>query len=166
MEKMEISNIMIFTHDELISFMYSKNDNITPIRIQKFAYFSYCYWLNHQKYKLGLEYNKITFLFPAVFEAWKFGPVDKKLYTMTKLSQFSKHKIDLENKTEIYLEAYNFLNFMWERLLSKSDFQLVALSHQDNGWINSYNERDVFHENDIDKNLIIEQYTSKEYIYG
>lgn len=157
---------MVVEKKEIFYYLIKKNENITPIRMQKYMYFAYALWFIKEEIE-GVEYGAITELSNLEFEAWDYGPVEKELYNLYnqyKAGGVNIPKEKLEEKVLIYLDKiYNILSTF-------SDFELVALSHCDIAWRSKYNKREMFHHNKLEKEQIkkdyIENKKSKTIILG
>lgn len=142
---------------DILYFLFNDLDNediLTPIRLQKYLYFAYAMWFTKQK-NLNISYEDCTELFNNNFEAWKFGPVDVEVYNAYKNNCMPDEKIN-----SLSTEHTNFLMDVWNRLRPYNDFQLVSISHNDQAWLNNYNERELFHSNKM-----LTEEIKKEYYY-
>lgn len=142
----------------MLDYLYTKDGNISPIRIQKFAYFSFALWFSQENFS---SYSDENCLFNSNFQAWKYGPVDIDLYKMNK--NFNNKK---SNYDSINADIVKFLDEVWEYAYKYTDFELVRKSHKDISWKKNHCKNDFYHMNSIPACEIWKEYTKKEWIRG
>ncbi len=140
-----------------------KQKEISPIKLQKSLYFLFAYWGgNVRKSKMFPEaveesFEKFSeYLFDDKIEAWVYGPVVPIVYREENINKFYNEKM-FEGKAKIK----EFIDDLLKELFEVGDFTLVDISHSDNSWKNNFNYDDEFHDNEIDKESIIEEYSRK-----
>lgn len=151
---------------------YEENTNkrdISPIKLQKALYFLFAYWGQYiGKSKQKNSNSEVNFeefsenLYAEAIQAWTYGPVLPEIYALQKDESLNI------NITENYLEDTDhnlvikeFIDYLLPQIFDISDFGLVDLSHQDNCWKNHYNSQEEFHNNEIPKKEIIDEYCNK-----
>lgn len=151
---------------------FTKNTKeITPIKMQKALYFCFAYWggfVNKGKIDNQIPSDENNILFDEKFEAWAYGPVVPSVYFNEKTSMFFRTKgqeQDAVERVEVILNDNDFLKDTLDSILTDvfntSDFKLVSISHQDNCWKNHFNATEPKHNNEIPKEEIINEYTTK-----
>lgn len=141
-----------------------KQKSISPVRLQKTLYFCFAYWggfVAKGKLFQGKDTeidvsNYSEYLFDEKIEAWVYGPVVKDVYHETNLQQY--HNDNLFNG-DIFLQS--FIDGVIDDTMEVNDFKLVDISHQDRSWINNFNYDEEYHNNEIPKEKIIEEYARK-----
>ncbi len=141
-----------------------KQKSISPVRLQKTLYFCFAYWggfVAKGKLFQGKDTeidvsNYSEYLFDEKIEAWVYGPVVKDVYHETNLQQY--HNDNLFNG-DIFLQS--FIDSVIDDTMEVNDFKLVDISHQDRSWINNFNYDEEYHNNEIPKEKIIEEYARK-----
>jgi len=140
-----------------------KGRDISPIKLQKSLYFLFAYWgglvRKSKEFPNAVEesfseYNE--YLFNEEIQAWVYGPVVPLVYHETNLNIF--YKEDLFNGKEKLKE---FVDNLLNDLFEVSDFTLVDISHRDKSWINNFDYDDDFHDKEINKEEIIQEYARK-----
>ena len=143
---------------------------ISPIKLQKALYFCFAYWggfVNKGKIDNQLPKETRNTLFDDKFEAWAYGPVVPSVYFNEKYLFFRTKEQDQEavKRVEIILNNDDLLKDTIASLLkdifSTSDFKLVSISHMDKCWQNHFNATEKKHNNEIPKEEIINEYTTK-----
>lgn len=117
----EVANYIIYKYRE----KYKKE--ISPIKLQKCLYFVFAEV--SAKTSIKTEDNKVAYLFEGKFEAWPYGPVDKKIY-----SEFKNNKLMGISRLEITESIKEYIDDILEQLFCISDFRLVDISHMDSEW--------------------------------
>lgn len=169
---------VLLDKDELVRYIICKYKEskpelaeISPIKLQKSLYFLFAKWggrvlsvkeNNHRDTEDDDIYGLFhQYLFSAQFEAWKFGPVDREVWT-----KYKNHKIDetpiqvLDFNTDNDIEritAKQYIDELLERIFITSDFGLVDLSHEDKCWQIAYKSKDPTMNNDT----IIKEYAER-----
>ena len=135
-------------------------DLITPLKMQKLVYFAYTTFLLYTKGKKGL--------FSEPIEAWPVGPVVPSLYR--ELKKYGSMPIKVQNYVDIteeyLLQKYpnrimSFLSGVYEACGRYSAFELVALTHQERGWIEA---RKGLSPNEPSKNPILDKYILAQHL--
>lgn len=133
--------------DELVRYLYSILSNPTQIKVQKTLYLLYAFYGatygqlgKHDKEDFnGQNYPKE--LFPANFQAWRYGPVEYDVYCSEKAGEYTE--IEEEIIADDTPEEKNIKKFV-DELVSQTDeiddFSLVDRTHQDNVWLDNYQE--------------------------
>lgn len=150
--------------DTLVEYLYSIKPDITPLRLQKSLYFLYAYYgafygkmgQDDEKNEVSESYPK--HLFPAKFEAWKYGPVIFDVYQKNKANAYALLEHDFSKYATDVLE---FLNELIEQLNSVSDFSLVERSHIDESWKTAYQSSMGYDHTEMDNDSIVAEYAEK-----
>ena len=136
--------------DTLINYLFFLKRDITPLRLQKTLYFMYAYYgatygqLNKDQegssvYEGGYSYPPE--LFPAKFEAWRFGPVINDVYMNFKNNIYKAEEIeDWVPADDNLADVKEFLVDLFNQLMNVGDFGLVERSHMDDCWKIPYEE--------------------------
>lgn len=99
---------------------------VSELHMHKILYYSY-----------GFFYSKFKKeLFIANFEAWKYGPVEKKYREYIKTNN---EDIKKEFNIKLDLEEESFLMSLIFKLINLSPYILVSESHNTKPWIDNYN---------------------------
>ncbi len=125
--------------NQLIAYLYSKEKNIPPLKLQKALYFLYCYYIKFYINNTELEYNFPKELFKADFEALNYGSLIRKVYEERKLGEERFQKLAEEFKVEKYFQGERkeiqlFIDDLFKQIIQTSDFMLVDRNHQDKCW--------------------------------
>lgn len=136
---------------------------ISPIKLQKSLYFCFAYWAgfvmqgkNNKSEVKTSDYSEI--LFDNRIEAWVYGPVIPDVYHETDIDRF--YQEDIFNGKE---EIKDYLDGVLDDILGVSDFRLVEISHCDESWKKNYSSWNVFHDKEISKKQIVNEYEKKLY---
>lgn len=153
---------------------YSENTKeISPIKIQKALYFCFAYWSGFVKkgisdQQISSDENEI--LFDDRIEAWSFGPVVPNVYFNERdYSLFGSKNVeeDAVSRVEVIfndsLLLKETINSILQDIFEISDFKLVSRSHMDKCWQNHYNSSSEKHNEEIPKEEIVNEYTTKEF---
>ncbi|WNF35221.1 DUF4065 domain-containing protein [Bacillaceae bacterium IKA-2] len=162
------SNYIFNSVHTVAAYLFSKKEDISPLKLQKslyflFAYHSALYDTSNQEGKEGIIEGlneSPQFLFDAQFEAWKFGPVIREVYVADKYEHIYEDKglIDEAVKeVENLPEIKKFIDDLFEQIDSVSDFSLVERSHNDDAWKIAYDTEEAL----IDHSIIIKEYKEK-----
>ena len=81
-----------------------------------------------------------------------------------RLSNLTKYYEDATTKIEANQFLKETINSILDDIFANADFKLVSISHEDKCWQESFNPSDKVHNNVIDKDLIIEEYATRECI--
>lgn len=176
----EMRKVGIFEAKDLACYIkseyekYTQNTReITPIKMQKALYFCFAYWagfVNKGKIDQQFSNDENEVLFADRIEAWSFGPVVPNAYFNEREAMFFRKKSQEEeaiNRVKIILEENPMLadtiNSLLQDLFEISDFKLVSRSHMDKSWQNHFNATSSKHNEEIPKEEIINEYTTKEF---
>lgn len=154
------------TIDSIVGYLIDKKPDITPLRLQKSLYFLYGYYgatygqMTSEDISEGEfegSYNYPKELFPAEFQAWKFGPVIKEVY-----HGFNNEIYKAESwnpKDDIFKNVKIFVDDILDQLDKIGDFGLVERSHMDESWKNVYKEGE--HDIPMSNSCIIKEYVDR-----
>ena len=158
----------IFTATEVASYVYNKyrtsySREISPIKLQKSLYFLFAYWGGYirraQMNSDFVEDDVSEFfeeeLFDDEIQAWAYGPVIPNVYFN------SDYKKEFYNRIEENEYIREFIDDILDEIFDISDFKLVDISHMDMAWRRNYNRNDEFHDNEIPKEEIIQEYATR-----
>ena len=140
---------------------YSRN--ISPLKLQKVLFFLFGEWgafvSKSENSEMDGDWKNLKslgrYLFDDEIQAWIYGPVVKNVYenfnneTMTKEELF-----DTDEKKYVG----EFIDDLSNELFRLSDFRLVELTHEMKCWINNFSKGDLYHNNTIDKDEIINEF--------
>lgn len=149
------------TLDSAVEYVLSQINNCTPIRLQKTLYFVWAIYggtygnMDKDNSEIGEEYPKN--LFPAEFEAWKYGPVINDVYAKYKNDGYTPNDDVSEKTTAVDKDILNYINSIISELNEISDFQLVQRSHTDTAWSSVYKEGENHQK--MSNEAIREEYT-------
>lgn len=103
---------------ELAKYILEKNKNIDEMKLHKLLYL------------IQREYIAMTnnFLFSENFEAWKYGPVIKKVRNRFKNLKNNKKNVNISSDIKYIID--NVLN----KYMNFSSFELSILSHDEISW--------------------------------
>jgi len=137
--------------DELIAYLYTKVDSLSPLKLQKGLYFLYAYYSamygsTRDDEETEITYNLPSELFPVEFEAWNYGPVIRSVYIERKIGEekYKKMARDLDcdqlfNSND-KKEVQSFVDDLFAQINRASDFSLVDRSHEDKAWENAFSK--------------------------
>lgn len=143
---------------------------ISNIKLQKSLYFLFAYWGGFvkksqlTKNENDLESKEISQLKPYLFsnpiEAWVYGPVVPSVY---KSFENQSAEVMLESINKIKQEPFvkSFIDDLLEDIFATSDFKLVDLAHQDKCWISKFDYEAEQHNQEINKEEIIDEYSTR-----
>lgn len=141
--------------ENLVSYIYHKLSDPTPIKLQKAMYFLWAFYAatyGNIDYNQDSEFNSEEKypreLFKPAFEAWRYGPVDNDVYSWDKTGRISgfknkfQAKFDDENveKTSQDREIKLFMDDLLKQIDSVNDFGLVNRSHEDSSYKKVYKD--------------------------
>lgn len=150
----EESDMAIFEKKDLACYIIDKykkdyDREISPIKLQKALYFLFAMW-GGKIADAQREGNEDTedddncskyerYLFDASFEAWRYGPVDRNIYTLFKNKELiceSCDFISMFDNTKIeYIDIVKgYVDDILTQIFNTNDFSLVDLSHEDKCW--------------------------------
>lgn len=134
---------------------------ISPVRLQKTLYFCFAYWGGFVR-KGKQENSEIDvkdfseYLFANKIEAWVYGPVIPDVYFADNIERY--HDSELFKDNDI---LKTMIDNVLEDTYAINDFRLVDISHKDNSWIKNFHYDEQYHNNEIQKEEIIEEYARK-----
>lgn len=153
--------------NDLIKMIYASNQNISVIRLQKALYFLFAYYgatygslesdsgNGENLTEVDKKYPK--YLFNEQFEAWRYGPVIRKVYAAEKQGDYDSFESSVEIDTSSYdSDVIKFLEEVLVQINEMSDFALVNRSHLDKAWKDHYEEGKQAIP--MDRDEIIEEY--------
>lgn len=153
--------------NDLIKMIYASNQNISVIRLQKALYFLFAYYgatygslesdsgNGENLTEVDKKYPK--YLFDEQFEAWRYGPVIKRIYAAEKNGEYDEYGKDSELEGADYdRDVLKFLDEVLVQINDMSDFALVNRSHQDEAWKSKFVEGTKFIK--MNRDAIIEEY--------
>lgn len=147
--------------DDLVAYLYSKHEDLSLLRLQKTLYLLYAFY--------GATYGSITAenqadfeqvypkeLFPAKFEAWRYGPVIFDVYTKQKDCSYEGVQSNFLPETKEEKDVLTFIDELLKQIDEMSDFGLVDRTHQDESWKKVYREGE--HHIPMSNESIIKEY--------
>lgn len=166
--------------DKLVVFLLQKYKNLSPVKLQKGLYFLYAFYAGvyADSHQSNTEYNQqikdcdnttqnhVDYfpreLFPAKFEAWSYGPVIKDVYLKNQKNEYETLLSSFDAESEfknIYQgeEIKKFIEDLFKKIQSVSDFTLVNRVHADIAWQEAFNSEDKI----MDNKKIWNEYQSK-----
>ena len=155
----------IFDVHTVANYLYSLNDKISPLKLQKSLYFLFAYHgaMYAKQPEEGVfegSSGSQSLLFDARFEAWKYGPVIREVYERDRSGGYG-HPEYLQaaiREVESHPEIKKFIDELFEDINSVSDFKLVDRSHQDEAWREAYAQGQ---STPMNHQRIIEEYAEK-----
>lgn len=154
--------------NELISYLYTKVDHLSPLKLQKGLYFLYAYYSAMYGTKgdesSEVDYNLPPELFPAQFEAWNYGPVIRSVYDDRKFGEKKYQELaqTFNAKTAFVgnegIEVRSFIDDLFGQINKASDFSLVDRSHADKAWEEAFSQGK---STTIPNQAIINEYKAK-----
>lgn len=140
--------------------------NISPLKLQKVLFFLFGEWgafvqkaSNDNDGKELTKYSK--YLFEEEIEAWVYGPVVNEVYKKFNNETLSSDDLFINDKLKY---VGHFIHDLALELFELSDFRLVEISHQMKCWYNAFNPDEKYHNNPIDKDIIINEFAKPEEI--
>ncbi|MFD2830359.1 Panacea domain-containing protein [Corticicoccus populi] len=132
--------------DDLIGYMKSRYQYISPLKLQKGLYFLFAYYtqLYGQKLQMasGLSEQDFSdypkYLFGEDFEAWRYGPVIRDVYFKNRNGEYTDDFNEDIFEGDTGREIQLFIDDILDDLMRTSDFNLVDRSHEDESWITAY----------------------------
>jgi uncharacterized phage-associated protein len=115
----------------LIFLSYGKYKNsLTPLKLQKILYLAQGW---------SYVWDNVA-IFPEEFSAWKYGPVNEKVYETFK--QYGKSEIpEYEGISEISdINIADTLEAVWLEFGKMTAYDLVELTHMQSPWIIAYSD--------------------------
>lgn len=169
-----MTNYVFDRKDDLVSYLYSKLDNPTNMKIQKAMYLLWAFYAGtYGSLEKAADNLSVypEYLFESDFEAWRYGPVDNDLYGRIKNGEsfnIEGHPQDFLNKhisTDITKDEQKvknivaFLTNLVDQIDKMDDFALVARTHEDSSWTSSYVEGNLHIK--MDAETIKKEYAHK-----
>lgn len=100
------------------------------------------------------------YLFNNRIEAWIYGPVVPEVYRKYNdgllMQDYSEDCLNSNTAAKIFVDD------MINDIKDVSDFRLVDISHMDNSWKDAFDINAAVHNEEIDKNKIIDEYVSRK----
>lgn len=147
--------------DTLVTFLLYKYKNLSPLKLQKGLYFLYAFYsgMYADVQNSNTEYNQDAScpfpreLFPAQFEAWTYGPVIREVYFKNKRRDYENllQSFDVENEFKNIPngeEIKKFIEDLFQKIYSVSDFALVDKSHSDIAWKEAFDSEEKIIKNE------------------
>ncbi len=139
------------------------SEEISPIKLQKSLYFLFAYWggfvqkgINNPDFSEEKFSENDRYLYNARIEAWIYGPVIPDVYRDINLdSHCNDNLFDTRDDIKKYVD--DFLRDTFE----VSDFKLVESAHNDEAWKSKFSLSNEFHNREIDKEELINEYALK-----
>lgn len=153
--------------NKLVRYLYSTLSNPTQIKVQKTLYLLYAFY-GATYGRLSLSENKEDFqgqyypkeLFPATFQAWRYGPVEYDVYRDEKSGLFNDVcEVVLEKETPEMFNIVQFIDDLVSQTDKIDDFSLVDRTHQDDSWVSKYVEGSKYIE--MNNEQIIQEYLGR-----
>lgn len=146
-----MDTVVFSEKDFLVNFLYKLLDNPTQIKVQKTLYLLFAFYgatygnLDKDEDNEFSDQNYPKQLFKAIFEAWRYGPVETDVYAKEKSGSYSDIAINEENINKFFntpelKNVRNFIENIVEQTNQIDDFSLVDRTHQDNVWLDVYKE--------------------------
>lgn len=121
----KVKNTMAYSPTTIANYFIKnhKSNNMTPMKVIKLTYLSYCWYLALTKTKKLLNEKAV---------AWDFGPVFPSLYQSIKYYGKSsiQREIPTHTKEEIQTEDIEFLDRIWLMYGKYDGVYLSALTHK------------------------------------
>lgn len=139
------------------------NKEISPVRLQKTLYFSFAYWggfIRKGKKQENPEIdvsNYSEYLFDSQIQAWVYGPVVPDVYFEENITQYEND--ELFNNDEL---LQTMIDNVIDETFEVNDFKLVDISHSDDAWKINFDYDEQYHNREIDKEYIIEEYARRK----
>ncbi|MDD3831997.1 MAG: DUF4065 domain-containing protein [Clostridia bacterium] len=151
------------------SFEKKFKEKISSIKLQKSLYFLFAYWggfvkKSNQASKDDRESFEVKdyrpYLFDNTIEAWIYGPVVPSVF-----KSFDLNNKEQAQKACVKINGFPFVKAFIDDLLNDlfrvSDFKLVDLSHQDKSWKDQFCYLESFHNHEIKKEDILDEYSKR-----
>lgn len=158
-------DFMFSDKDELVLHIYKRLDNPTLLKVQKSLYFLWAYYSGtygnvDKSEETDLDQtNYPTSLFKPEFEAWRYGPVDDKVYAKQKSGLYPKDKWkEYQPKNSEEVEVVSFINDLLSQINKVNDFGLVNRSHEDESWSKPFKRDHRQHHAHMDPAEIRKEY--------
>lgn len=135
--------------------------DISPLKLQKILFFLFGEWgafvQKADDENDGKELTKYSkYLFNEEIEAWVYGPVVSEVYKKFNNEMLDEDEFLGEDAQKRYVGQ--FIKDLANELFELSDFRLVEISHEMECWKNAFNPNDTYHNNVIDKDVIINEF--------
>ena len=150
-----------------IAYEYEKatKRTISPVRLQKTLYFCFAYWGGFvRKGNVYQDVDRAEIdvsnleekLFDDRIEAWVYGPVVPSVYHENNIESYYDPDFLCDSP-----EVKDFIDGVIKDTIEISDFKLVDISHCDLSWYLHFDYDANFHNEEITKEEIIEEYATK-----
>lgn len=143
-------------------FKVDNKEDISPVRLQKTLYFCFAYWGGFVRKSTLENSGELNFnglsekLFDNRIEAWVYGPVIPDVYFESNVERFYNENLFQDKKM-----VQDIVDNVIEDTYSINDFRLVDISHKDQSWISKFDYDEQYHNNEIIKEDIIDEYARK-----
>jgi uncharacterized phage-associated protein len=156
-----VKDVVFDSVHTVANYLYEKKPDISPLKLQKSLYFLYAYYGAYyaKQAEDGVFEGSVKlpkYLFNAEFEAWKYGPVIRDVYSYNKSNFYSLSHLRAPSVLEVNenLEVKKFIDELFEQIDSVSDFALVDRSHEDNVWKEAFKTDSIMDNDEIIKEYI------------
>lgn len=151
MSKQELKKYFFDDVNDLVAYLYTHVEYLSPIKLQKGLYFLYAYYA--AMYGVGkseagsreCDYDFPAELFCCKFEAWDYGPVIRSVYEQRREREEFYQEKAKKFVVDQYFSGKNkdiklFIDGLFGQIREVSDFLLVDRSHEDKSWQDAFNE--------------------------
>lgn len=150
-------------------YQHDFKEDISSIKLQKSLYFLFAYWggfVRKGKSTNGDFVEEIIDeddnLFHDKIEAWVYGPVVPSVFHAYKAGEIKKNYLGQDSLfNDINPIVKSTIDSILDDIFSISDFKLVSISHEDKSWLNHFDEESEYHNEEIPKEEIIQEYAEK-----
>lgn len=138
-------------------------NDISPLKLQKVLFFLFGEWGAFVQ-KANVEndgkelINYSKYLFEDKIEAWVYGPVVTEVYKNFNNEVLNEKELFGDNAQKKYVGQ--FIRDLASELFELSDFRLVEISHEMKCWKDAFNSNDTYHNNEINKDVIINEFAN------
>lgn len=148
----------------LVNHVYSRLDNPTLLKVQKSLYLLWAYYsATYGTLDYGADLTDVVYpkeLFKPEFQAWRYGPVDEKVYADQKGNKYSKQSAKEYIPSDPWdKEVTSFVDDLLHDINKVNDFGLVARTHQDRAWSSVYKDGERYTA--MDPSTIKNEYVEK-----
>ena len=178
MEK-KTNNYVFEDINDLVKYIIIKMKNDSHLRLQKTLYLAYAYYSAtlgtfNESDDTELQESFPRELCKCEFEAWKYGPVEKNVYTLIRdnldllenkevLKEEEKmiEYLNRKNLSYVEKETLDFLDGIIEGTNKVNDFGLVERTHKDKAWREPFEQGNGGNHIKIGNDKIISEYIKK-----